>query len=148
MAWLKQVVALATGVAVTLWCATAMGQRLPSSDQTLVGVFEGVRGCADCSGIQTRLTLYAEGPTIRTTGTFLLKETYLGRDVTNESSGRWRIVVGTPSDRKASVYELTSDKTGSQQFWLRVSGDELRLLDQERRDVTSPTPQTLKRPGR
>jgi copper homeostasis protein (lipoprotein) len=145
---IRLVVALVSLVAFVDAAPRAFVQRVPSTDQTLIGVFDGLRPCADCSGRQTRLTLYAEGPTIRTSGTFLLKDTYIGRDVTNESAGRWRIVVGTPTDPKASIYELTSDKTGSQEFWLRVSPDELRLLDKERRDVTSPAPQVLRRSNR
>jgi copper homeostasis protein (lipoprotein) len=122
----------------------------PPPGQHVAGVFVGTLPCADCSGIRTELTLYAPGPTSSGTASYWLKETYLGKppkEATFESGGGWTSQPG-PHDPKATVYRLTEARSREDRFFLKVSDDELKMLDRAGRPIESKLDGTLKRQGK
>lgn len=104
-------------------------------EQVLIGEYEGVLPCADCTGLRTRLALSAPRSATPDEGTFVLTETYEGRDVTNRTTGTWKLVRGTGTDKQAVVYQLNPSQSQPPQYWLRASDAELRPLDSRRREL-------------
>jgi len=110
-------------------CAGTGGS--PSSDSAnLLGSYTGILPCADCAGIRTSLTLYADR--------YELRETYIGSrdgDRSFEKTGRVKVVRGSASDREATVYQLQAERSDPPRNFLRVSDSELRLLDAKLHDL-------------
>ena len=143
--WIAITAGAMTGAAQTKQASAPARQPDLPLVQLVVTTFEGVLPCADCSGLRVTLTLSAPSIGNAGAGTFTLKETYIGRNVTNDSMGRWEMTTGSAKDPNATVYRLTFENAGSEQYWLKVSDNELRALDRERREIASPKPQVLKR---
>src|SRR5581483_12519292 len=104
--------------------------------------------CADCAGLRTQLTLSAPDSPAPTEGTFTEKYTYVSSpkgDLTREDKGTWKLVLGTPADKNAVVYELSVKGAKQRDYWLQVSADELQELDRNRRPIAAPTPLVLRR---
>ena len=100
----------------------ALGLRLPAS-------FVGKLPCADCPGIQTHLDLWPDGA-------FHARQEYLGKDVTRDLLGRWRV---DPA-RKAVIL----DGSAGTVLQLGVEGpNELRLLDRQGKPIASKLPHEL-----
>lgn len=113
-----------------------------------VGTYTGTLPCADCSGIRTTLTLSAQSQLQTGGGTFHLSEEYLAAGNGNQrfdTQGRWLLLRGTPADRDATVYQLTSDGAERVMFFLRVGDQALRLLDRNQREIPSTANYTLTR---
>jgi copper homeostasis protein (lipoprotein) len=136
---------LVAGVSLLLLSACSMGQATqpsPSataSTQASLGTFVGTLPCADCSGITTELTLYQD-PTTSAATTYVLKQTYQGRDpnpvVTN---GNWDVSRGTPTDANATVYVLNPDQSKDQQtYYLKVGDTQLVQLDANQNLINAP----------
>jgi copper homeostasis protein (lipoprotein) len=119
---------------------------MPPAGQRLFGFYVGTLPCADCSGIRTELNLFApEGSGVD--ASYWLKETYLGRpgkDATFESGGSWKAQPGT-HDPQATVYRLTEARSRESRFLLKVSDDELRMLDRSGRTIESKLDYSLRR---
>lgn len=114
--------------------------------QVLIGEYEGMGPCADCTGLRTRLAVSApRSTTPPQAGTFVLTEAYEGRNVTNRTTGTWQLVRGTPKDRQAVVYQLTADTGKRVEYWLRVNDTELRALDSKRQELPGPGSVTITR---
>lgn len=106
----------------------------------LLGTFEGVTPCADCPGIQTRLTLIQDAP-YSAEGIYELSLTYLERDVEPfVTTGIWTTERGTPTDPDATVYVLNPDMPEKTQRYLRVDDETIRQLDQEGNEIDSSLP--------
>jgi copper homeostasis protein (lipoprotein) len=109
-----------------------------------IAVFSGVLPCADCIGIRTELTLY-------TRNAFTLEQTYLGTkdgDRTFQSSGRWTTLRGTTADKDATVfYQLNPDKPAEARYFLKISENEIKMLDREQREIQTKANYSLKRTG-
>ena len=119
----------------------------PPPGQQVAGFYVGTLPCADCSGVRTELTLFAQGATASGTASYWLKETYLGKppkDATFESGGSWTSQPGD-ADPKAIVYRLTEARSRENRFFLKVSDDELRMLDRSGRPIESRLDYTLRR---
>ena len=119
----------------------------PPTGQHVLGFYVGTLPCADCSGIRTELTLFAHGPTSSGTASYWLKETYLGRpekDATFESGGSWTTQPGK-DDPKAVVYRLTEARSRESRYVLKLSADELKMLDRSGRPIQSKLDYSLKR---
>ena len=102
--------------------SAALGLRLPAS-------FVGKLPCADCPGIQTHLDLWPDGA-------FHARQEYLGRSVTRDLLGRWRV---DPA-RKAVIL----DGSAGTVLQLGVEGpDKLRLLDRQGKPIASKLPYEL-----
>jgi copper homeostasis protein (lipoprotein) len=113
--------------------------------QLLVGFYVGTLPCADCPGIRTELSLFSLPA--GTSGSFWLKETYLGKpekDATFESGGSW-VIEASRDDPKATVYRLTEARSRTDRFLLKVRDGELRMLDRSGRAIDSKQEYLLKR---
>ncbi len=142
------VVARLTVLAMASFVATDAGaDQQGSAGKVAEAVqYSGVMLCADCSGIQTDLTLYRDakgGPT-----TYKMSETYEGKGVPpRKTSGTWVIVRGDAKDPSATVYQLRPDGSRARTNFLRVNEDELSLLDGSMTELPPSLPHTLKRVG-
>lgn len=128
-------------MAVTSWMVSAHSKAAPS---LMVGEFEGVLPCADCSGLQTRLRLQ-EDKHGAGKGTYFLSEDYLGKSPKPfKSSGRWEAVKGTPKDPAATVYVLDPSKPKKTRYFLLRTDGSLLSLDGERNEIDAPFDLSLK----
>jgi len=134
---------LLAAVVVTLGAAGSQATVGPAM-QT-IGEYEGVLPCADCTGLRTRVTLSAPPASFPETGTFVLEETYEGRNVTNKTTGTWKLIRGSAKDKQAVVYQLTADKGKRVDYFQRVADNELRVLDSKRQPLPGPGNATLNR---
>ena len=112
----------------------------PAESPELLGVFTGVLPCADCPGIETKLTLTRKGPGWGD-GTFELVETYLERGEPVVTTGEWGTLRGSATDPDATVYELNPGQESVRYF--RVDGENLRMLDRELGETPADMPYTL-----
>jgi copper homeostasis protein (lipoprotein) len=113
----------------------------------LLGTFAGLLPCADCAAIRTELRLYAE-PRSGDATRYELTETYLKTregDRSIERSGRWTMTRGSASDPDATVYQLDSGRADARRNFVRAGDDELRLLDRERRELSTSARHVLYR---
>ena len=98
-------------------------------ESVLLGVFTGVTACADCPGIDTRLTLLQDSP-YSAEGTYELSLTYQERAVEPYvETGTWTTERGTPADPDAVVYALYAEGAETPQRYERVDAGTIRLLD-------------------
>lgn len=106
--------------------------------------FSGVLPCADCSGIHTELTLQKD-PEDPTEGVYVLKQTYVGKSTSPQTSlGKWNVVRGTTKNSEAIVLELKSGKALFE-YWLVVDNDTLQMLDLQKNQIQSSVNLQLKR---
>jgi copper homeostasis protein (lipoprotein) len=127
-------VVLAVGIA---GCASAPANK-GYPKEILLGVFEGKLPCADCPGIDTRLTLTQEGKYVDI-GHYTLKQTYLDRGVQPlESRGEWTVIKGTAQDDNAVVYELRPDHAKRILYFLKMGDRKVKMLDKDGNEIDSP----------
>lgn len=102
--------------------------------QTYTGTFP----CADCSGLDTTLTL-SKDTSNATYGTYTLEEIYEGKDLKPYTvSGIWNIIHGTATDPKAPVLELQTDKTLETSYFQINTPTTLEMIDHEKKLIASP----------
>ncbi len=103
--------------------------------------FQGQLPCADCPGIRTKLTLLP-GPRV-----YVLRETYLDREGTLTTVGRWGEEPGVLEELPtAAVLRLDGQPDGPPRAYLaRVDRETLRMLDLEGRWIHSDLPYELRR---
>ncbi|HTF69321.1 MAG TPA: copper resistance protein NlpE N-terminal domain-containing protein [Edaphobacter sp.] len=128
----------------------AVASGAPSAAQAvLVGVYRGTLPCADCSGLDTELRLYAKGKFDTTYAFYVETRTYRGAregDVAYSERGEWTVLKGSASDPNATVYQLNPDNPAETQSYLRVdNGAALRQLDRELKPIASTMNLTLRR---
>lgn len=105
----------------------------------LTTTYSGTLPCADCSGLETRLSL-TKSSEFSAEGTYVLKETYVGKDVKPlETKGDWTTLRGTPTNENATVYELNPDKKEDSRYFLKDSDDEIKMLNKDLNEIESPT---------
>jgi putative hemolysin len=110
----------------------------------VVGEFDGVLPCADCSGLDTRLKL-VEDKAGAGKGTYVLSEDYIGKSPKPfKSSGHWATIKGTPKDPAATVYVLDPDKPKKTRYYLLRADGSLLSLDGERNEIDAPFDLSLK----
>lgn len=131
--------------AAILAAALCSGIALAATNSPhVVGEFEGMLPCADCSGLDTRLRLQ-EDKAGAGKGTYFLSENYIGKSKTPfKSSGRWATLKGTPKDPAATVYALDPDKPKKTQYYLLRADGSLLSLDRERNEIDAPFDLSLK----
>lgn len=102
-----------------------------STALTQTVTYEGVLPCADCSGIDTKITLNPDN-------TFEMTEIYQGKNDDNPfvTKGTWTLETGTPANPNAQVYALTTE-TGETYFYL-LDGDKLTSLDADKNLIDAP----------
>ena len=114
------------------------------SPMQLVAQYRGVLPCADCPGIDTTLSLFANSPNDPDHTRYVLKSSYQERSTFTET-GTWSIVHGTPDNPDATVYQLKPKDGGQPTNFLRVSENEILQLDSERRRIDSKLNFSLKK---
>src|SRR3954453_15640196 len=75
----------------------------------LFGVYKGTMPCADCSGLETGVRVYAKGKFDTTYAFYVRTQTYRGAphgDVTLSDRGEWTVLRGDATDPDATVYQL------------------------------------------
>lgn len=94
--------------------------------ENYTGTFEGVVPCADCSGIDTKLTLNNDY-------TYSLYATYQGKSSDNvfESAGKWKI------NESLDLITLDFDKPKELTYYKIVSVNTLRMLDKDGKEIDS-----------
>jgi copper homeostasis protein (lipoprotein) len=115
----------------------------------LVGIYTGTLPCADCSGILTELSLYARSRSQFNDATYKLTQTYLGTrdgDRAVKTAGRWTVLRGNNADPNATIYQLNFDRPQEILNFLRVSDQELKLLDRQQEEIKSQANLMLRRP--
>jgi uncharacterized lipoprotein NlpE involved in copper resistance len=115
----------------------------------LVGVYKGTLPCADCSGLDTQLKLYAKSKFDTTYALYIETRTYRGTrngDIAYSDRGEWAVLKGSASDSNATVYQLNPDRPSESQFYLlQENGAVLRQLDRELKPIASQMNITLRR---
>jgi hypothetical protein len=105
----------------------------------LIGRYKGTTACADCTGIQTELRLYAKGKFDFTDNTYVSTRTYLdgrGGDQSFTDRGAWFLMKGDAVDPNATVYELDPDQPGQAQYFLvQPGGAALTQLDGQMKPI-------------
>ena len=115
-----------------------------NDSKVVLGVFEGTIPCADCEGIQMKLTLYQDPKTLASAG-FTLVQTYIGKtDSTFNEQGEWDYLRGNDEDPDATIYGLNLDKPKEDQmYFLKVGEDKVTMLDPEMNPIQSNLNYTL-----
>lgn len=114
-----------------------------TGDPVFKETYSGVLPCADCSGLQTVLTLSRE-EAYQSFGTYELKEIYEGKSVEPLiTKGRWILRQGTPSDSNASIYELHPDDSDEVDYYQKVTNMQLKMLGSDQKEIDSPFNYTL-----
>lgn len=117
--------------------AAMVSPQVEESMGTALGTFKGNLPCADCSALETELTL-TQKDAATAEGTYTLTETYVGKGDPLTSTGEWTTVRGTPTDADAVVYELNPDNPAEVQYYLKVSDTELKMLDNDKNEIQGP----------
>src|SRR5271156_4965919 len=115
------------------------------SPMQLLAQYRGVLPCADCPGIDTTLSLFANAPNDLAHTRYVLKSSYQERNNSFTETGTWSIVHGTQDNPDATVYQLKPKDGGQPTNFLRVSDNEILQLDSERRRIDSKLNFSLKK---
>jgi len=103
--------------------------------KAFAGVFDGTLPCPDCQGIQTKLTLNADG-------SYQLDETFAGRVTNNQlsSTGKWSV----QADNQHILLDPASQDWEDRPFAV-VTNDELRQLTKDGTPLAADASYDLKR---
>lgn len=105
--------------------------------------YAGKLPCADCEGIEEEITITKPAESTNS-GTFTLKDTYLGKDVPPyTTSGNWEETTGNAIYPNAKVYALNPDKPNETMYFLIVDENTIRMLDNQKQLIDSPFNQVL-----
>jgi NlpE N-terminal domain len=115
----------------------------------LYGVYKGTLPCADCSGLETVLRLYAKGKFDTTYAFYVRTQTYRGAphgDVVLSDRGDWAMLRGDATNPDATVYQLNPDDEQHSDSWLvSGQGSSLVQLDRAQKPIDSKMNLTLRR---
>jgi predicted secreted protein len=115
----------------------------------LFGTYKGTLPCADCSGLDTVLRLYAKGKYDTTYAFYVRTQTYRGAphgDVTLSDRGDWALLRGDATDENATVYQLNPDDEQHSDSWLvQDKGNALLQLDRDQKPIDTKMNLTLRR---
>ncbi|MEZ0131132.1 copper resistance protein NlpE [Flavobacterium sp. LBUM151] len=108
---------------------------------TEVSVYEGVLPCADCSGIETVLKIYAGDGTMES-HKFELIQTYKGKGEgkTFKQTGNFNYERGLDNDPNGTIYVLNWDQPESKQIFYGCFSTDLNtlhLLNNKRKTIKS-----------
>lgn len=125
------------------------GAPASANDAVLIGHYKGTLPCADCSGLDTELRLYAKGKFDMTDAFYVETSTYRATrngDVSYSDRGLWTMLKGSAADPNATVYQLNPDKpSGAQAYLLKENGEALESLDRELKPIDTKMNLTLRR---
>jgi copper homeostasis protein (lipoprotein) len=113
------------------------------------GVYKGSMPCADCSGLDTVLRLYAKGKFDTTYAFYVRTQTYRGAphgDVTLSDRGEWTVLRGDATEPDATVYQLNpDDEQHSEALLVQDKGAALEQLDRDLKPIETTMNVTLRR---
>lgn len=102
--------------------------------KAFAGSFSGTLPCADCPGIDNKLTLNADG-------TFVLEETYQdSRSATNKLDGTW-----TAEENNTRLRLDPNSKSEADRLYAITSNDQIDLLGDDGQPAASGLTYSLKR---
>ncbi len=108
----------------------------------LLGTYKGTTACADCTGIQTNLRLYAKGKNEFIDTIYVSTRTYQGGKLGDQSftdRGEWAVLRGDAVDPNATVYALNPDQPEQIQYFLvQQGGSSLTGLDKQMKPIDAP----------
>lgn len=107
----------------------------------VANVYEGVLPCADCSGIETTLKIYAGDGTMET-HKFELTSVYKGKEPENKftQTGNYNFERGIGEDPDGTIYVLNWDKPETDHIYYGYNStkpEKLYLLDNKREIIES-----------
>lgn len=112
------------------------------SGALLLGKYQGTTACADCTGIQTVLRLYAKGQNDFADTIYIITRTYQGGKLGDQSftdRGEWSVMKGDTIDPNATVYALSPGQPDKQQYFLlQPGGAALTGLDGQMKPINAP----------
>jgi copper homeostasis protein (lipoprotein) len=115
----------------------------------LLGTYKGTLPCADCSGLDTVLRLYAKGKYDTTYAFYVRTRTYRGAphgDVVLTDRGDWAVLRGDAIDPDATVYQLNpDDQQHSESLLVKDQGAALVQLDRDQKPIDSKMNLALRR---
>lgn len=120
-----------------------------ASDAVLIGFYKGTLPCADCSGLDTELKLYAKGKFDMTDAFYVETRTYRATrngDLAYSDRGLWTVLKGSAINPNATVYQLNPDKPSeTQAYLLKQNGAALEQLDRELKPIDTKMNLTLRK---
>ncbi len=121
--------------------AAAKKEKVPE----VAGVWRGVLPCADCSGIDTELTIFQE-QTSKLPLTYTLVSTYQDSALEPQTeTGSWTLIQGMPEDPQAPIIMLGVDKTLEEEsYWLLQKTGSLAEVNRE--DLATINPEQVLKP--
>lgn len=115
---------------------SAAPEEVPFDTKGFAGTFSGTLPCADCPGIDTKLTFNADG-------TYKLHEVYQGKPGNGFSGdGTW-----TVEENGKRIRLDPNSKSEQDRFYAVTSKDQIEGLDLEGKAIESKLSYTLKRKG-
>ncbi|MFL5729977.1 MAG: copper resistance protein NlpE N-terminal domain-containing protein [Cytophagaceae bacterium] len=88
------------------------------ADSTYACIYSGVLPCNGCEGIQTTIRISADYQT------YVMNKIYLGKDLSENTSGMLNTERGFENDRNATLFVLDADKPRQeQQYFVRLTDD-------------------------
>ena len=121
-------------VAVESAPATAPAD-VPFDVKGFAGTFSGTLPCADCPGIDTKITLKPDG-------TYTLHEAYQGKKNSFDGDGTW-----TAEENGQRIRLDPNSKSENDRVFAVKSKDEIEVLDAEGKAIAATAPHALKREG-
>lgn len=108
---------------------------VPFDTKGFAGVFTGTLPCADCPGIDTRITLNRDG-------TYTLDETYQGKPGGFSGDGTW-----TAEEGGKRIRLDPNSKSLEDRLFAVASQDQIDALDKAGNAIDTQAPHALKRTG-
>jgi copper homeostasis protein (lipoprotein) len=108
---------------------------VPFDVKGFAGTFAGTLPCADCSGIDTSISLKPDG-------SYTVHETYQGKQGGFDGDGTW-----TAEENGKRIRLDPNSKSEQDRLFAVKSKDEIETLDMEGKPITSSAPHALKREG-
>ena len=118
-----------------------------SGSAILFGVYQGNLPCADCSGLDTVLRLYAKSKYDTTYAFYVRTQTYRGAphgDLTFSDRGDWAVLKGDAVNPNATVYQLNSGQH-AESLLVQENGAALVQLGHDQKPIDTKRNMTLRR---
>jgi putative hemolysin len=109
----------------------------------VIGEFRGILPCADCAGLDTRVKFTKYTPHA-SAGTYVMQETYLAKNVTLVTKGKWKTIIGNNHNPNATIYVLNPYRSKHPRYFLKVNDQAIQTLDQTMNEIPSPFNLTLR----
>lgn len=108
---------------------------VPFDIKGFAGTFTGTLPCADCAGIQTRISLDSDG-------SYKLHETYQGKSGGFDGDGTW-----TAEENGQRIRLDPNSKSEQDRLFTVKSNDEIEMLDMDGKPIATAAPHVLEREG-